>query len=340
MSIVDTPQTSPKSLDRTPHRRAATSLILVGALFGELISAHQSPLSFFNPLSFVLTALPYGFGALLCRELLVRWKKGALSLVFLGLAYGLYEEAIVVRSMFDAQWLELADIGPYIFLYHWMGINWTYGVMLLHFHITVSIMASVLFVEIKNPTIRHEPWVSPRGLFLCGLGLLYWLPVGFLLLKPHFYPWDKLALSVCLIIGLMIAARYVPNDVFKRFFLASNPNLFPRHVPPVVFFLIGFLNTAAIFFTIVLTATCGQPSLIWTIVLLLGMEGLSFWVIWHCTASGTVWFAAQQFASLAGIMGFYIVFCFLKGIEEDPTFLLVGVFSVVWFWKTWQHVPK
>ena len=317
---------------------------MVGALFGELISAHQSPLVFFNPLSFVLTALPYGFGALLCRELLVRWKKGALSLVFLGLAYGLYEEAIVVRSIFDAQWLELADLGPNILLYHWMGINWTYGVMLLHFHITVSIMASVLFVEIKNPTIRHEPWVSPRGLFHCGLGLLYWLPVGFVLLKPDFFPWDKLFVSASLIVGLVIAARYVPNDVLKRVFPQAkprlSPHLSPKRVPAIAFFLIGFLNTAAIFFTVVLTATLGLPSLFWTIVLLLGMEGLSFWVVWRCTVSGTVWFAAQQFASLAGIMGFYIVFCFLKGIEEDPTFLLLGVFSMVWFWKTWQKVPK
>jgi len=77
------------------------TLLLLAPVLGELVSVHQTPLEFINPLNFIILSLPYGFGALICRELVVRWKKGWLSLLLLGVAYGVYEEAIVVYSVFD-----------------------------------------------------------------------------------------------------------------------------------------------------------------------------------------------------------------------------------------------
>lgn len=58
-------------------------------------------------MNFLVLSLPYGFGALTIREFLIRWKKGWPSLLILGLAYGIFEEGIVVYSVFDPGWSEL-----------------------------------------------------------------------------------------------------------------------------------------------------------------------------------------------------------------------------------------
>jgi len=78
-----------------------TALLLLGPICGELISGHQTLFEFLNPLAFILSSLPYGFGAIICRELTVRWGKGWVSLVLLGIAYGIYEEFVVARSVWD-----------------------------------------------------------------------------------------------------------------------------------------------------------------------------------------------------------------------------------------------
>jgi hypothetical protein len=41
------------------------ALLLLGPVLGELVSGHQTLFEFVNPLAFVLSALPYGFGAII-----------------------------------------------------------------------------------------------------------------------------------------------------------------------------------------------------------------------------------------------------------------------------------
>ena len=50
---------------------------------------------------FILLASLYGSGALLIRELKVRWRKGYVSMFLLGTAYGIIEEGLMVKSFFD-----------------------------------------------------------------------------------------------------------------------------------------------------------------------------------------------------------------------------------------------
>lgn len=130
------------------------TLLLLAPTLGELVSGHQTLFEFLNPVSFLVTALPYGFGALVCRELTVRWRKGWLCLVLLALAFGIYEEAIVARSFWDPKWSELGALGDYSYR---GGVTWTYAAVLLHFHVTISIVSSVLVAHLIHPNERGDP---------------------------------------------------------------------------------------------------------------------------------------------------------------------------------------
>ena len=129
------------------------TLLVLAPLLGEIVSGHQPPLELCNPLSVLLFMLPYGFGALLCRELVRRWKKGWLSLILLAVAYGIFEEAVVVRSFFDPDWAELEILRPY----HVLGVNWTYAEMLVHFHVLVSIAAAVFLTSCATAPEAEAP---------------------------------------------------------------------------------------------------------------------------------------------------------------------------------------
>jgi len=67
-------------------------LFLLAPTIGELLSGSAPPVEFFNPFGFVILVSLYGSGALIVRELKIRWKKGIGSILLLGAAYSILEE--------------------------------------------------------------------------------------------------------------------------------------------------------------------------------------------------------------------------------------------------------
>mgnify|MGYP001154199992 CR=1 FL=1 len=97
------------------------TLLLLSPLCGELLSSSSPPVEFFNPSTLLLFGALYGCGALLIREVVHRWNKGWASIFILGMAYGIFEEGVVVRSFFNPAWMDLGILGMYG---RWMGVNW------------------------------------------------------------------------------------------------------------------------------------------------------------------------------------------------------------------------
>ena len=65
----------------------ALVLFFLAPIIGELLSGSASPAEFFNPISFLPLSSLYGSGALLVRELKVRWSKGYVSLFVLAFQF-------------------------------------------------------------------------------------------------------------------------------------------------------------------------------------------------------------------------------------------------------------
>jgi len=137
----------------------ALALFLLSPVIGELLSGSAPPLEFFNPLGFVLIVSLYGSGAIIVRELKIRWKKGIGSLLLLGSAYGILEEGLLVCSFFNPNWPDLGQLALYG---RWLGINWVWATMLTIYHAIYSIAIPVVLVELAYPRRRHERWVSNR----------------------------------------------------------------------------------------------------------------------------------------------------------------------------------
>jgi hypothetical protein len=160
---------------RTGTRRAIFSLMILAPITAELMSGSQPPLEFINPVAMVINLMLYGSGAVLIREFVRRWGRGWSSVLLLGLAYGIYEEGIVVRSFFDPTWQDLGDLAWYG---RWLGVNWVWTIGLTLFHAVVSIAIPISLVELMYPDLRARPWVTRRGLKFHGLMFATMAPLG------------------------------------------------------------------------------------------------------------------------------------------------------------------
>ena len=279
------------------------TLLVLAPLLGELVSGHQPPLELCNPISVVFLMLPYGLGALLCRELVRRWKKGWLSLVLLGIAYAFYEEAIVVRSFFDPNWTELNILKPYSAL----GMNWTYAEMLVHFHVLISIGASVILAEMLHRERRSERWLGNRGLAACIIGLALWFPAGWLM-TSYIPPWPGYALSWAAVAGLILAARFVPAQV---------PPLIKKNAPhPFFFLLLGLANMTLFFAAVYVLPETWSPPIALSIIGLALLDALTLFLLLRWSGSGGAWDDRHRLAWVSGGLGFFLLFGFSSDAEN------------------------
>ena len=80
------------------------TLSVLAPLLGDMISGSSPPKEYFQPIPYVILTMLYGVGAVIIREFSRRWAKGWVSILIMGMAYGIFEEGIMVRSFFDPGW--------------------------------------------------------------------------------------------------------------------------------------------------------------------------------------------------------------------------------------------
>jgi len=160
----------------------------------------------------------------------------------LGLAYGIVEEGLMVKSFFDPNWMDLGLLGVYG---RWAGVNWVWSLELTLFHAVFSIAIPILLVELLFPDRRDESWVSRRGMF--GLNILLWGDVvfGYLALTPYRPPFVPYILAILAVIGLCLLAKRMPASWAKPNGLhnASKPWKpgFLGFIATVIFFIIAWV---------------------------------------------------------------------------------------------------
>jgi hypothetical protein len=301
----------------------AVALLFLAPLLGELVSGHQAPLQFFNPIVFLALTLPYGCGALLCREFTRRRGGGWLGFLLLSVAYGLYEEGVVSRALFDPHWREASALAQYD---HVAGLNLTYGFMLIHFHVTVSMAASVMLAELLYPARRHQPWLSNPQAIGCGLVLLLWAPLLALLARsdqPLYVPAPSLwAVTGLAIVGLVLVAWRVHPS---RTAVSSRPAPHPAR-----FLMLGAVNMTAVFGIVFILPEAGvRLPLALAVATLLALDAVTLWLVLRWSGRTLAWDDRHRLALVAGLLGFFVAFGVLSDLERFEGKSLVSFAAVL-----------
>lgn len=104
----------------------------------------------------------YGGGALVVRETARRLGRGWATLLLLALAYGLFEEGIVIQTLFNPNYLGLHLLRQAYVPALGMSAWWTPFVLTLHTAWSISVPIAI--VEALFPDRRTQPWLGKVGL--------------------------------------------------------------------------------------------------------------------------------------------------------------------------------
>lgn len=286
----------------------ALALFLLSPAIGELLSGSAPPLEFFNPFGFAMLVSLYGSGAVIVRELKVRWKKDIGSVLLLGAAYGILEEGLMVCSFFNPDWPDLGQLALYG---RWLDVNWVWAMMLTIYHAVYSITIPIVLVELAYPQRRHESWVSNR-MFKTVLVLLVSVVVlGFVLFALLFSYWPPLPQYLITFLAMILfgyAAHKLPAEWGSR---GKKP--LSRLS---LMWMIGVFGTFAFFFGFWLI-----PALItlWPIGMLFGPALI---LLYAKLLKSYEWKESSEkhrFALVSGALTFFIVFAPLQELDATRT---------------------
>jgi len=300
--------------DRSGRRWApAVVLFFLSPAVGELLSSSAPPVEFFNPVAFVLLAVLYGGGALLCRELTIRWGKGWPTLLVLGAAYGIIEEGLMVKSFFNPNWMDIGVLGSYG---RWGGVNWVWSLNLTVYHATISIAVPVLLTELLFRDRRGQSWVPARGLKILGGLFVLVVLVGFLAFgdgaddkTPYRPPAGPYLLCLGLVVALVWLARRMPRgfpglpDVHSLRLKRS------RLLSPGLFAL-GFLGVFAFYFIGWSFPEDGVSAVATIAVFIIFYAVLGTLVLALARRRGG-WSERHQWALASGVLGFFTMLAFI-----------------------------
>lgn len=219
------------------------TLFLLAPVIGELVSGSAPPVEWLTITTWLFLVPLYGAGAVLARELLIRWRAGWVGVLLLGAAYGILEEGIDVMSFFNTAWPDLGNAALYG---RWADVSWVWAIHLTCYHTAFSIAIPILLVHLIFPESRGEPRLGCFGFFLFGGILAATVVFGNILFRMMFHyappPLPYLG-SIAAVIALVFLARRIRPP-------ASAPALENKPLPhPIIYGLAGFGSTVAFFYS-------------------------------------------------------------------------------------------
>lgn len=199
---------SGKSL-RIRRMRAVVTLAVVTPILTELFSANMGPREVLNPIGLFLQFMAYGVPVLFIRELAARWRVGLPGLFLMGLAYSLYNEGIIAKTLFfgpPGGGMENYDA----FTLGRIHLIWM--VLITTWHALHAIVFPIALVSALFGRVRHQPWLNLPAMVVL---LTLWLPlsiIGFLKLNSEYAHWGYFtgfvaAITVLLMLGTRLPTR-------------------------------------------------------------------------------------------------------------------------------------
>ena len=281
------------------------------------------------PVFFLLLAANlalYGPGVILIREAKLRWNKGWASVFLLGAAYGIVEEGLALRTLFNPTSSVVGNLGVYR---HWLGVNWVWTVGLVIFHSVFSIGLPIFIFGLAFPELKSKSLVSTTGIRVSILTLA--IDSVLLSLLVNYWPaeiWGLLILSSIVVLLLVVAAKKLPADFLKT--VRAEPRWRPR-----AFFLLG----VAFFPIWLLAGGFAAGANLFPPVIMVFDIAVSLWILRLTFRSmGTKLNQAHKVAFAFGLISPIIIF----GIAASASFplvmmndLLVILFSNK-MWKKWK----
>jgi hypothetical protein len=275
----------------------AVLLLLAATLAEFLTGSTPIPRAVANPLGFALLVGMYGGGALLIREVALRWGKRWGAILLLGGAYAVGEEGFGAKTMTDPIG---SNIGNQLYS-HWAGINWVPLAGLTLFHAAFSIAVPLILMELIFPETRGRRLVGNAGATVAALA--YILTVILVSFGDPFNPPPSVTLFLLGYVSAFVALAYL----VPRSFLSAAGEKPDR--PERRFVLLGawFLGSFFLIFAV------GSHFLPWVITAALFLPLAALTARYLVRHAGRV---GNEIVKVDLVLGMIFVFLPLDAIQE------------------------
>jgi len=236
------------------------TLALIIPFLTELLSGNTPAPAFIRPWTYAMLVLAYGVPALLIRDLFVRWRLALPGLFILGLAYGIYNEGILAKTLLRSEGVPMNVFDHYSAL----GLNWPWAFLIVPWHALLAIVFPISIVTWLFPKAGSEAWLS-RGAFVAGFLIALFFGCFVFFVNPNFKASPVYLVFFWAVIGLLILlSRLVPRGssflqpggratwgplvagfIFHPFFILGMCVLGGSHAPAFVICLVGTILLGA-----------------------------------------------------------------------------------------------
>lgn len=165
----------------------------------------------------IVLAPMYGGGALLIREVVRRAGRGWPSILVLGMAYALFEEAYTTQSLFNPNYLKLnlGLLSPAYLPSLGIGAWWTLWMLMVH--AIWSISTPIALVEACVPVRSRTPWLGRAGMAVVAIVFLFGAAAsaGISYKEDHFVATKAQFASAAIAIAALVALAF-RAPVYRR----------------------------------------------------------------------------------------------------------------------------
>ena len=297
--------------------KAIWFLAFLSPVIAEMLSGSAPIIEWVNPIAVAIFLGMYGAGAILVRELAVRWDKGWASIIVLGAAYGIVEEGIAVKSFFDPGWGDLAELATYG---RFLDVNWVWTVWLTIYHSMVSIALVLVIFGLIYPEFRGVRLLTERRFKIVSVVFVVDIllsAIGFVYIQDYVPPLGWYLVTFAVVAGLVQFAKRLPKKLISA-----------RHESPTwsnaSFFALGFVTFPTFFITAASAPDPLHPAFI-IALLLLTSAGLLLLLQHKMGASGNDLPKANY---AAGFLSFFILFSFINELAGLASASIGGVIFI------------
>ncbi len=153
---------------------ALLTLILLSSALPELTTSSTLLADFLRPSTFLLLALlGYGIPVLILRELAIRFHLNYLGIFYFGIAFGLYSEGFIAKTLILSTALPSAAYNNYGYYF---GLSIPFALAISIWHALASVVLPIFFTHSLFPEKKSDPWLPKwlstlLGLALAGVGI-------------------------------------------------------------------------------------------------------------------------------------------------------------------------
>jgi hypothetical protein len=113
-----------------------------------------------------MMTIGYGFAVLVLREIAVRMRAGVLSMVLVGLIYGMYNEGLIAKTFFRVHGVPINTFDGYGFF---GGFETGWAIAITTWHAFFAFLFPIVIVYSLYPGEREERWLNRTALAILAV---------------------------------------------------------------------------------------------------------------------------------------------------------------------------